>query len=86
MIIASKGGSNSDPAWWLNLQANPDAEVQIGAERTAVRARQASVEERERLFPKLVEVWPDYEGYQANTEREIPVILLDPRGAAEAAA
>jgi deazaflavin-dependent oxidoreductase (nitroreductase family) len=84
VIVASKGGSSSDPAWWLNLQANPDAEVQVGAERWSVRAREASAEERERLWPKVVEVWPDYESYQANTERNIPVIFLDRREAAAA--
>jgi F420H(2)-dependent quinone reductase len=79
VIVASKGGSAKHPMWWLNLKANPEATVQVGGERRRVRAREASDAERERLWPRLTEVWPDYDRYQRRTERKIPVVILEPR-------
>lgn len=76
VIVASKGGSPTDPAWWLNLKANPVTQVQIGGERIDVRARQASPEEKARLWPRAVDAWPDYAAYQERTEREIPLAIL----------
>jgi F420H(2)-dependent quinone reductase len=76
VIVASKGGSAKHPLWWLNLRANPETTVQVGGERRRVRAREASAAERERLWPRLVEVWPDYDRYQRRTERTIPVVIL----------
>jgi deazaflavin-dependent oxidoreductase (nitroreductase family) len=78
VIVASKGGAPKHPAWWINLRANPRTTVQVGSERRQVRARQASPEERARLWPRLLEVWPDYEAYQERTSRKIPVIILEP--------
>ena len=78
VIVASKGGMDEHPLWYLNLKANPDAEVEIGRERTAVRAATASPEEKARLWPRLVEIYPDYADYQRRTEREIPVVILRP--------
>lgn len=87
VIVASKGGSPKHPAWWLNLRDSPRTTVQVGGERREIVARQADAEERARLWPRLVEVWPDYEDYQRRTNREIPVVILSPAGAtAEAAA
>ena len=81
VIVASKGGSHKHPAWWLNLRANPRTTVQVGGERREVVAREASGAERERLWPRVVEVWPDYEAYQRRTKRTIPVIVLSPANA-----
>jgi F420H(2)-dependent quinone reductase len=81
VIVASKGGSHKHPGWWLNLRDHPRTTVQVGGERREVVARRASREEKERLWPRLVEIWPDYETYQRRTSREIPVIVLSPSGA-----
>ena len=80
-VIASKGGHPRHPAWFHNLIAHPDTEVELpGGERRRVRARVAEGEERERLWQKAVAVWPDYEGYQGRSRgRLIPVVVLDPR-------
>ena len=78
-IIASKGGYEKSPAWFYNLKANPETTVQIGAEIRPVRARVANEEERKRLWPKAVEVYPSYQQYQDRTSREIPVVVLEPR-------
>ena len=79
-IVASAGGSPTDPGWWRNLKANPETTVQVKGERRRVRARQATPEEKGRLWPQLNEVWPEYDEYQKRTDREIPVILLEPAG------
>jgi F420H(2)-dependent quinone reductase len=79
VIVASKGGAPKHPSWFHNLRAHPDTTVQIGRERRAVHAREASPEERERLWPKAVELWADYANYQKRTERQIPLVILEPR-------
>lgn len=79
-VVASNGGSDRTPAWWLNLQQRADGEVQIGAERTRVTARQATAAEQARLWPLLNGIYPEYETYQKNTARPIPVVLLTPAG------
>ena len=86
VLVASKGGNPKNPAWFHNLKANPDARVQIGSEFIDVHARVASPPERERLWPRMVEIWPGYEGYQARTDREIPLVILERRTDADAAA
>jgi F420H(2)-dependent quinone reductase len=78
-IIASKGGFPKHPAWYHNLKANPETSVQIGSERRPVRAREATPEERERIWSRAVELWPQYEAYQARTGRQIPVVVLERR-------
>jgi deazaflavin-dependent oxidoreductase (nitroreductase family) len=82
VIVASKGGSHGHPAWWLNLREHPRTTVQVGGELRKVVARRASPEEKARLWPRLVEIWPDYEAYQRRTSRDIPVIVLSPAEAA----
>lgn len=77
VIVGSRGGSDATPAWWLNLQANPATTVLVGHERRRVVARQATGEERARLWPGLTAMYPDYEVYQRRTERELPVIVLN---------
>jgi deazaflavin-dependent oxidoreductase (nitroreductase family) len=66
------------PAWWLSLQANPATTVQVGTERRRVLARKASAEEKADLWPRLVQMYRDYEIYQRRTKREIPVVILSP--------
>jgi F420H(2)-dependent quinone reductase len=78
VIVASRGGSPKHPAWWLNLRDNPRTTVQVGGEKREVTARQAGPEEKARLWPGLVELYPDYEAYQRKTDRDIPVIILSP--------
>ncbi|HEY4428721.1 MAG TPA: nitroreductase family deazaflavin-dependent oxidoreductase [Solirubrobacteraceae bacterium] len=79
ILVASKGGFPRNPAWFHNLMANPDVEVQIGSRRRPVHARVAEPAERERLWPKVVQVYGGYEDYQRRTEREIPLVVLEPR-------
>ena len=79
VVIASKGGHPRNPGWFHNLRAHPDTTIQVGADRRAVRARVATPEERERLWPRAVEVWGPYESYQRRTKRQIPLVILGPR-------
>jgi deazaflavin-dependent oxidoreductase (nitroreductase family) len=77
--VASKGGSIKDPAWYRNLVAHPDWEVQVGRRRVAVRARTATATEKPRLWTIMTDQWPGYNGYQRSTDREIPVVVLERR-------
>ena len=79
IVVASQGGRPEHPQWYRNLVASPDTHVQIGPERSAVRAAVADAGERDRLWPKLVDAYADFDTYQSWTEREIPVIVLTPR-------
>lgn len=79
VIVASKGGAPEDPAWFKNMQAHPDADVQVHADHVPVRMTIAEGAERARLWDDMVAVWPAYEEYAAKTEREIPVVVLVPR-------
>ena len=76
MVVASKGGAPEPPAWYLNLQAEPEVEAQVRADRFRARARTATPDERPRLWARMAEIWPQYESYQRKTEREIPVVVL----------
>jgi deazaflavin-dependent oxidoreductase (nitroreductase family) len=77
-VIASKGGAPEHPGWYRNILANPDVEVQVGTKKLNARARTTAGEERLRLWKKALEFWPPYADYQLKTEREIPVVVLDP--------
>ena len=78
VIIASKGGAPSHPAWYLNMLADPEFEVRAGADRYRVRARTAEGDERSDLWDQLAEVYPPYNDYQVSAgDREIPVVVLD---------
>lgn len=79
VIVASKGGYEKNPAWFYNLKANPETTVQIGRELRPVLAHVATATERERLWPKAVEVYPSYQQYQDRTDRKIPLLILKPR-------
>jgi deazaflavin-dependent oxidoreductase (nitroreductase family) len=81
VIVASKGGHARHPAWFHNLRANPGTTVQVGSERRRVRARVAKPAERGRLWPKVVDAYGSYADYQRRTDREIPLVILEPRAA-----
>lgn len=81
VVVASKGGMSQHPAWYHNLIQNPEARVQIGPEVRAVQARRADAAEKAALWPRLLEIYPDYADYQARTQREIPVMILSPSAA-----
>ncbi|SDB46544.1 nitroreductase family deazaflavin-dependent oxidoreductase [Belnapia rosea] len=78
IIVASKGGAPEHPGWYRNLVANPEVEIQAGTLKTKARARTVTGEERARLWEKAVEFWPPYADYAKKTDREIPVVVLDP--------
>ena len=78
VLVASKGGFPKHPAWFHNLRANPVTYVQVGTERRRVRAREATAEERPRLWEKADRVWPGYADYRGRTDREIPLVVLEP--------
>jgi F420H(2)-dependent quinone reductase len=77
-VIGSKGGAAQHPLWYLNLQANPRAEVTVGRETRQVRARDAEGEEREQLWRALADRYPGYDKYAQKTSRHIPVVVLEP--------
>ena len=79
VVIASYGGLDQPPAWWLNLEANPHAELLAGRERRTVTARNAGSEERARLWAEITSRAPGYLEYERRTDREIPVVILQPR-------
>ena len=79
VVVASRGGDDHHPAWFLNLQANPQVEVAMkGGARRRMRARVATPEERARLWPLVIADHKNYAGYQTRTQREIPLVLLEP--------
>ena len=78
VVIASKGGAPTHPAWYLNLMANPEATVEIGDREVRVEAEVADPEDKPRLWQKMVEMYPTYDDYQRKTEREIPLLVLRP--------
>ncbi|MGD9704046.1 MAG: nitroreductase/quinone reductase family protein [Acidimicrobiia bacterium] len=79
VVVASRGGDDRHPAWFLNLRDDPQVEVSLrGAAKRPMRARVATAEERARMWPKIATEYKNYAGYQARTEREIPLVLLEP--------
>lgn len=78
VVVASKGGAEQDPAWFLNLEADPSVGVQVGTRRFTARARVASPAERAVLWPRMVSIFPLYDDYARKTDREIPIVLLAP--------
>jgi deazaflavin-dependent oxidoreductase (nitroreductase family) len=77
IIMASKGGAPTNPDWYYNIKANPDVTVELGHEQFPARAIVAEGAERERLFGQMVAVMPGFAEYQRNTDRQIPVIVLE---------
>jgi deazaflavin-dependent oxidoreductase (nitroreductase family) len=78
-VVASMAGAPKHPVWYLNLVANPDVTLQDGPNVHDFRARTANAKERAAWWPRAVAAWPGYDEYQANTERQIPVVLFEPR-------
>lgn len=79
VVVASRGGDDQHPAWFLNLRDNPDVEVSLkGKAKQPMLARVASPQERARLWPLVTADHKNYAGYQSKTDREIPLVLLDP--------
>ena len=79
LVVASKGGAPEPPAWLLNLEADPDVEIQVHADQIPVRARIAGPGEKPALWQIMTKEWPAYDEYQTKTDREIPVVVLEPR-------
>jgi len=79
LLVASKGGMERHPLWYLNLVAEPEIEIQVGSTTRKMLSRQASDEEKKELWPRLCEVYPDFDDYQRRTERNIPVMICSPR-------
>ena len=79
LLVASQGGNPKNPAWFHNLKANPDARIQIGRELREVQARVAGPGEREELWAKASSAWPVFQRYQEQTDRVIPILVLEPR-------
>ena len=78
LIVASKGGAPDPPGWYLNLQKEPEVEVQVKDRTFRARARTANAGEKPDMWRTMTATWPDYDAYQSKTDREIPVVVLDP--------
>lgn len=79
VLVASKGGSSDHPQWYKNLVADPDVELTIDDRTRPMRARTATPAEKAELWPTIVSKYPGYAGYQRNTDRDIPVVICEPR-------
>jgi deazaflavin-dependent oxidoreductase (nitroreductase family) len=78
LIVASRGGAPHHPSWYLNLVADPEVGLQVRDRVFTARARTAHGEERRRLWQVMAAIWPSYNDYQTKTDREIPVVVLEP--------
>jgi deazaflavin-dependent oxidoreductase (nitroreductase family) len=79
VLVASNGGTPDHPAWYLNLEADPEVEVQVLDATLPATARTVTGEERERLWALMRQIWPSYDDYQTRTDREIPVVVVTPK-------
>ena len=78
LVVASKGGADAPPAWYLNIPANPgDVEIQVKGDRFKVRPHDATPDEKPAMWKTMVAEWPAYDEYQERTDREIPVVVLE---------
>jgi deazaflavin-dependent oxidoreductase (nitroreductase family) len=77
VVVASKGGAPDHPAWYQNLSANPEVEVQVKSDKFKARARTATADEKPALWKKMTLIWPAYDEYQQKTDRDIPVVILE---------
>jgi deazaflavin-dependent oxidoreductase (nitroreductase family) len=77
LVVGSKGGAKTHPSWYLNLVEDPEVHVQVGADKFPARARPATAREKPRLWKLMTSIWPEYDRYQARTDREIPVVILE---------
>lgn len=80
VVVASYGGAPQHPDWYVNLDADPDVVIQVADHVAEARARTAGEEERRVLWPLMTGIWPDYDAYQAKTDRTIPVVVIEPAG------
>ena len=78
LLVASQGGMDRHPVWYLNILSDARVDIQLGGTRQSMRARTASDEEKRELWPRLLEVYPDFDDYQRRTERDIPVVICSP--------
>jgi deazaflavin-dependent oxidoreductase (nitroreductase family) len=79
VLVASKGGDDRDPDWYCNLMAHPEAELTMAGRRRPVRARRASAKEKADLWPRVVTAYQGYGSYQRRTDRDIPLVICEPR-------
>jgi deazaflavin-dependent oxidoreductase (nitroreductase family) len=79
VVLASRGGADTHPNWYLNLVAHPDVSIQVGPQLIDVHARTVDGDERDRLWALMVDGFPQFAEYQANTERQIPVVAFTPK-------
>jgi deazaflavin-dependent oxidoreductase (nitroreductase family) len=77
LVVASKGGDDQPPAWYLNLQDDPEVQVQVKGDRFQAHARTATPEEKPDMWRTMVSTWPAYDEYQQKTDREIPIVVLE---------
>lgn len=80
VVVASNAGADAHPAWYWNIEANPAVSVQVGKAHHAATAHVASADERKALWPKLLEMFTGFDAYQAETDRELPVVVLEVQG------
>jgi deazaflavin-dependent oxidoreductase (nitroreductase family) len=78
LMVASQGGMPKNPVWYYNVKANPEVQIMVGGEEKTYRARQVSDEEKAALWPHLLSLYPDFDEYQARTDRNIPVFSCEP--------
>ena len=78
VLVASYGGDDRHPAWFLNLRDNPDVELEMRGKKRPMRAHVASVDEKEALWPDVISAYKGYAQYQTKTERDIPLVILEP--------
>ena len=79
LVVASKGGAPRHPAWYLNLDANPEVEIQVKDDKIRAHARTATAEEKAELWSIMTKEWPAYDRYQEKTDREIPLVVIEAR-------
>lgn len=79
LVVGSTGGAKRHPSWYLNLVENPDVTVQVGEEKFPATARTATSRQKPRLWRIMASIWPEYDRYQARTDRDIPVVILEPK-------
>jgi deazaflavin-dependent oxidoreductase (nitroreductase family) len=78
LLVASKGGTPENPDWYINLDANPDVEIQVKGDKMRARARTATPSEKAELWPIMTKEWPPYDEYQTKTDRDIPIVVVEP--------
>src|SRR5438067_10007137 len=78
VLVASYGGDDRNPAWFLNLRANPDVELELKGKKRAMRARVATADEKTTLWPEVAKSYKGYAQYQTRTDRDIPLVILEP--------